>query len=73
MVVKVDGDWYYGKRVEGDTSETAQALYKYAAEIDRIKLELEDGRWLILPVEAVRRATFIVEPNPEGPLPGEKP
>ncbi len=65
IVIRVDG--YEYKSVAGD-EQTAEAVaeqfYSFASDVDRLKLSLEGGSWLVLPKESVRRATFLILATP---------
>jgi hypothetical protein len=65
LIVLVDGKEYRTKEDDSaEAAEVAEQFYQIADAIDRLKLPLDDGGFLVLPKETVRRATFIVRPTP---------
>ena len=60
--VIVDGKHYETSPAEGEANEVAEEIYKIASGIDRLKLQLNDGSILILPIETARRSVFIIMP-----------
>ena len=64
VMVIVDGREFVSKGDDSATIEQAvEALYSVADDVTRLKLPLADGRFVVLPRDAVRRATFLVCPG----------
>jgi hypothetical protein len=60
--VIVDGRTYETSPEVGEVKAFAEEIYKIASGIDRLKLQLNDGSILILPIETARRSVFIIMP-----------
>lgn len=65
LIVKFDGETYTGKETPGTQDEYNSALGQLVQMISSasyFQLELEDGRTLVLPSEAARRAVLLFAP-----------
>lgn len=56
----LDGKIYKSKKTnEATAEETAEKLFEIIAEMNRFKMELEDGSFLVFGKDAVQRAHFL--------------
>ena len=61
IVLTVDGNTYKSITTDDVSRDDAvEALYEELDNINKFKMELEDGRVLLLPVDVIRRAHIIV-------------
>jgi len=59
MILRYEGGLYFSKRTdEVSTSETVEEFYEKFLQLDKLKIDLEDGGFLVLGKEAIVRSTF---------------
>ena len=64
IIIRLDGHEYRTAPTDETDEINAETIsdqiYSTASDVDRLRLTLVGGDWLVLPKDAVRRATFIV-------------
>lgn len=64
MIVEYEGKVYRTKETdEVAVAEAVDRLWPHMDDLDKFKMELDDGSVLLLGKEACRRAVFLVVPN----------
>lgn len=67
MIIEItlDGNTYQSKEVEvtsDEFSQSAEAMFKNISEITKFKMEMDDGKIMIIGKEAIQRAVIIIKP-----------
>lgn len=63
IVIEYDGKRYVSKATDEKVDkEAADSLYAQLSEMEKIQVELEDGGWLLMQRDALRRAVILILP-----------
>ena len=62
ITIKYEGEYFTSPHTDESTVEAfTETMYEIGAELDRFKMQLEDGGWIVLPSDAVKKCVFIIK------------